>query len=399
MRDQQEIEFQLSLSIALGAIDLYTNEAVEAAYERSLLLYQRLNQAPSSTIIRGLAVVNLLRGNHRKTHEWAVQLLQMAEVAEQELAYTEAHYTLGVNYFWQGELHRSRQHLETVLAEYMPQQHMGHILAYGQNPAGICRQRLGYTLWHLGYLEQAIATVEEAVTAAEQLAYVYAFTAWFYVDCREIQRANHFAQLAITYAEENGIFYWNLVGQIFSAWSNAANPGSKLEARKIALRNFADSSQRFRARGLGCGWPFLCLLLAEQYGRNQQLPKAFSILDEGFRVAEQNNERWCLPELHRVRGELMLRQNSSNPASSETAKAESCFFQAITAAQEIDAKLYELRATLSLGRLWKQQGKTRTAHEKLTAIYNWFTEGFDTPDLQEAKALLQQLSSQRNESK
>ena len=142
----------------------------------------------------------------------------------------------------------------------------------------------------------------------------------------------------------------------------------------------------YRATGAEVRRPYFLALLAETYGKTGQPSQGLSVLTEALTMVDKTAEGWWAAELHRLKGELLLRQ------ASPTEEVEGCFRQALEIARPQQAKSLELRAAMSLSRLWQQQGKRAAAHELLAPIYGWFTEGFDTADLQEAKALLEELS-------
>ena len=144
---------------------------------------------------------------------------------------------------------------------------------------------------------------------------------------------------------------------------------------------------RRRAFGMGAVWPWYLVLVADAYGMYAEFDKAFSALDEALEWVARNDERLYAAEAHRIRGELLLRQPTPDPAG-----AQRCFEQALAVARAQQAKSWELRAATSMARMWQQRGRRDDAHKLLEPIYNWFTEGFDTADLQDAKSLLDQLS-------
>jgi predicted ATPase len=143
------------------------------------------------------------------------------------------------------------------------------------------------------------------------------------------------------------------------------------------------SVQAFRATGAELGRPYFLALLAEAYGTLGEAAVGLTVLTEALALAETTGERWYEPELYRLKGALLLQQNSDNQA-----EAEICFHHALNIARTQQAKSFELRAATSLARLWQQQGKRQEAYDLLAPVHHWFTEGFDTADLQEAKALL-----------
>ena len=146
-----------------------------------------------------------------------------------------------------------------------------------------------------------------------------------------------------------------------------------------------------RAIGVGAGLPYYLALLAEAYGKAGQAEEGLLVLTEALALVNKTGERYYEAELYRLKGELTL-QSESQSLESRTREAGACFLKAIEIARKQQAKSLELRAVMSLVRLWQQQGKQKEAHEMLAAVYNWFTEGFDTKDLQEAKALLDELA-------
>ena len=146
----------------------------------------------------------------------------------------------------------------------------------------------------------------------------------------------------------------------------------------------------FRAIGSEISTSYYLALLAETYGRSGQAEAGLTVVDEALAIVDKNEERFFEAELYRLEGELMLQARGQSPES-RVQEAEECFQHAITVARKQEAKALELRAAKSLARLWQQQGKTTAAHGLLSPVYDWFTEGFDTKDLQEAKALLAQL--------
>ncbi len=147
-----------------------------------------------------------------------------------------------------------------------------------------------------------------------------------------------------------------------------------------------------RATGAEVGRPCLLALLAEAYGKVGQAEEGFAVLAEALAIVHKNGERWYEAELYRLKGELTLAQSSVQSLESRVKEAEECFHKAIEIAHRQQAKSLELRAVMSVSRLWQQQGKKDEARQMLAEIYGWFTEGFDTKDLQEAKALLEELS-------
>jgi predicted ATPase len=152
----------------------------------------------------------------------------------------------------------------------------------------------------------------------------------------------------------------------------------------------------FRATGAELYRPYFLALLAEAYEKAKQSEQGLAVLAEALAAVDNAGERFYEAELYRLKGELLLAQEGCRPQAvgcrEKTEEAEACFLKAIEVARKQQAKSLELRAVMSLAKLWQRQSKQKEAHEMLAAVYNWFTEGFDTKDLQEAKALLDELS-------
>jgi len=158
---------------------------------------------------------------------------------------------------------------------------------------------------------------------------------------------------------------------------------------KEGIEQITQGLRAYRATGAEINRSYFLALLAETYGTMEQPEAGLTVLTEALTVMDKTGERWYESDIHRLRGELILKQGTPDALQAE---AESCFHQALDIARNQQAKSFELRAATSLARLWQQQGKRREAHDLLAPVYGWFTEGFDTADLQEAKALLDELA-------
>ena len=162
------------------------------------------------------------------------------------------------------------------------------------------------------------------------------------------------------------------------------------EQAKEGIEQINQGLIAYRATGAEQGRSYFLALLAEAYGTMEQPEEGLTVLVEALTLVDTTGERWYEPELYRLKGELLLQQSSDNHMEAET-----CFHHAISIAQSQQARSWELRSVTSLAQLWKQQGKRQEAHDLLAPVYQWFTEGFDTADLQEAKALVQALEDGR----
>jgi predicted ATPase len=246
---------------------------------------------------------------------------------------------------------------------------------------------LAWTLWCLGYPDQALRRNDGAVALARlsnhpfSEAFALAFAAAFHEYRREPAKAQKYAEEAIALSTEKSIPLFLALGRNIEAWVLAQY--GDLEEAISQLRYGIDA---FRAIGAELSVPYFLILLGEIYGVARQPEQGLPVLKEALEILSRTREGWCEAELYRVKGELLLQSDSDNE------EAEVSLRQAINTARTQGAKSWELRATVSLCRLWQRQGKDQEATKMLSEIYSWFTEGFDTPDLQGAKVLLEELS-------
>ena len=173
-------------------------------------------------------------------------------------------------------------------------------------------------------------------------------------------------------------------GAVLQGWALAHLPGQAQEGIEQIQQGMMD----YRATGAEVGRPYFLALLAEAYGTQREPAAGLTVLDDALTLVDKNDERWCEAELHRLKGELLLLAQSPDNQTD----AEHCFHHALEIARSQQAKSFELRTATSLARLWHQQGKHQEAYDLLGPVYHWFTEGFDTSDLHDAKALLEELA-------
>jgi predicted ATPase len=395
-RTRQELLLQITLGPVLMAIKGNAAPEVERAYTRARDLCQQLGETPQLfPVLWGLWYVYFLRAEYQTAHGLAEQLLSVARRIQDRTLLLEAHYTLGATFFVLGEWVQAREHLEQSLALYDSQQHHSLAFMYGeQDPGVICQADIACLLWFLGYPDQALQKSHQALTLAQELshpfslAFALAFAALLHQYRREGRAVQERAEAAITLATEQGFPVWMAGGIFLRGWA-LAEQGQREEGMAQMRQGLAAS----RAIGVGLGRPHYLAQLAETYGKVGQAEEGLTLLAEGLALVDKTGERTDEAELYRLKGELTLAQSSiQSLASSVQKETEDCFRKAIEIARQQQAKSLELRAAMSLSRLWQQQGKKAEARQMLAEIYGWFTEGFDTKDLQEAKALLEGLA-------
>jgi predicted ATPase len=255
-----------------------------------------------------------------------------------------------------------------------------------------CLSYLSWTLWFLGYAGQALERSAEALTLAHalsqpvSLAFAQDFAAALHQLRREVHLTRERAEAAIALSSEQGFQLWLTAGTLYRGWA-LAELGQREEGT-IVMRN---GLAAFRATGAKVGQTYFLARLAEAYEKGGQANEGFSVLADALAAADQTEERFYESELYRVKGQLSLEGYSDAAAMPALREAELSFREAIRIAHRQQAKSLELRATMSLARLLAKQDRRDEGRLMLAEIYNWFTEGFDTADLKDAKALLDEL--------
>jgi predicted ATPase len=322
-------------------------------------------------------------------HDLAEQLLWRAQSADDPARLMFAHKALGFTSYQMGQLLLARQHIEMAISLYDRERH--RLLAFrfaGLDSEVQCLAYLGYTLWTLGYPDQALKRVNEAVGLAQalshpfSLAFAEVFTGFLHQYRLEARAAQEHSETVIALCVKHG--FTGLVGPA-TALRGAAM--AQLGRREEGIAQMREGLAASRPTGSNLSRPHYLTRLAEAYMQVGRLDDGLSALTEASVAADENEQRQNESEIHRVKGELLLRQEVSNAA-----EARNCFERSIEIARKQSAKTLELRATMSLVRLLASEGKRDKARTMLAEIYGWFTEGFDTADLKDAKALLDELS-------
>jgi len=406
-RIQQELTLQLALGGPLTATKGYAVPEVESTYARARELCRQVGETPQLIpVLFGLWRFYLQRAELQTARELGEQCLRLAQRLHDPASLLRAHNTLGVTLFYLGQFGSARAHLEQGITLYFPQQRRS--LTFVQDPLVSCRAYAAWTLWHLGYPDQALQRSHEALALARELSHPFSLAqALFFVTSvfhhrREVQKAQEQAEMVISLSLEQGFPFWLSQGTMLRGWTLA-----QLGQAEEGIAQIRQGLASYQATGAQMGPPYYLALLAEAYGQVGQAEEGLALLAEALAAVHQSGERFYEAKLHQFKGELLLnaervakgkarpKQNTGQIHHSSFSihhSAEECFHQAIAIARQQGAKSLELRAVMSLSRLWRQQGRKAEARQMLTEIYGWFTEGLGTPDLQEAKALLGELS-------
>ncbi|MDP3796182.1 MAG: adenylate/guanylate cyclase domain-containing protein [Polaromonas sp.] len=393
-RTRQELELQITLGPALMATKGFAAPEVEATYTRALALCRQLGETIQLfPALLGLRTFYQVRGKLRSARELGEQLLTLARGAQDPALLVPAHRALGTSLLSLGELEPARVQLEQALALYDPQQHHSPAFFYGSEPGVAGLAFVALDLWLLGYPEQALARSQAALALAQTLSHPPAsasaliFAAELHLQRREAQPMRELVEAVLALASEHGFPLWLTYGTILSGWA-LAEQGRAAEG----IERMQQGLSAYRATGAELWQTHFLALLADAYGKAGQTEAGLKTLAEALAVVDRTEERVYEAELHRLKGELTLLQPSrEGEEAGDRDEAEACFLQAIAIARRQDARSLELRAVMALSRLWRQQGKAGDARQMLAESYGWFTEGLDTADLQEARALLGEL--------
>jgi class 3 adenylate cyclase/predicted ATPase len=390
-RARQELDLETTLGPVLMAVKGFASPDTERAYARARELCQQLGETPQLfPVLCGLSRFYLLRAELQTTRELGEQLFNLAQRVQDPALLLEAHRVMGLTMFWLGEMVQARAHFEQGMALYDPQQHRSHAFVYGQDPGVLCRSFAARTIWVLGYPDQALQSIREALTLAQELThsfslvYALAMVAVVHQFRGEVQAVQERAEALIALSTEQHFPHWLAYGTILRGWALTAQ-GEGAEGIVLIRQGLVV----YRATGAELQRPYFLSLLAEAYGEVGQPEEGLTVLAEALAIVDKTGGRSWDAELNRRKGELLLMQQGKGQKVGEE---EECFQNALDIARRQQAKSFELRTAMSLSRLWQQQGKKEEAHQLLAEICGWFTEGFDTADLKEAKLLLDELA-------
>lgn len=389
MQIQQELELQMELATILMDTKGWASAEAEQAYARALALSEQAEKtARLFPILWGLHEVYLFQAKHEQARAMAEQCLELAERLQDPDLRLQAHHALwGVLFHLPPNgLSLALSHAEAGIAYYDPKQHHVHTLHYGGHDPGLCsRQIAAKACWLLGYPNQALHHSQEALHLGRQLAHPFSLafilnnTASVHFFRREINRVSELTTDAVTIATQQKFPMLLAEAIILQGWAKAMQGETE-----SGIKQIRQGIVEWKRLGVLLDLPHFWILLTEAYTKTGQWEAALDANREALAAVYASGECYLEAEAYRLQGELLL-------ATGQADAAERAYEQALTVARQQNAKMLELRATVSLSRLWQQQGKPAQAYQLLANIYGWFTEGFDTVDLQEANMLLAKL--------
>jgi predicted ATPase len=291
--------------------------------------------------------------------------------------------------YWLGEFASARTHLERGLACYDHRLHDSQVLLYGEDPGVICFSFLGYICWFLGYPDQALQRINTALGLARACAHPFCLTRALLAAIRvhkfrrDGQAIHTPSAMLLDLSTAQGFMLRVAAGIIEQGWM-LVEQGQGAEGIRRMQHGLASS----RATGSALAKAYQLTSLAEAYGKVGQADAGLQKLAEALTVVQTQEERFYEAEVYRLKGDLLWAR-----AAADHTEVEGFFRQALAIARHQQAKSLELRVAMSLSRLWQQQGKRREARQLVAEVYGWFTEGFDTADLHDAKVLLEELGT------
>jgi class 3 adenylate cyclase/predicted ATPase len=387
---EQIIDIRTDLGPALIATSGYGADTVEKVYTQARELCQRLGETHRLfPVLWGLCRFYDARGELKKAHELGDQLFSVAQNLNDPALLLEAHHTRWSTSFILGELDSVEHHSQCGLSLYDPQQHFHLALRYGGHDSGVCgRQMRAKALWLLGYPDQALQSIRGALVLARDLAHPFSlalallFGAWVSQQRGDEQDAREHVEAAIALGTGHEFPRFVTQGSILGGYllirQQQRDKGVELIRNALLAQGL---------RGPEREQSYFDSLVGEAYGIIGHTEEGLTMMGETLARVQTTGERFYEAELHRIKGQLLLRQ-----ITTDEREAAACFQNALKVARSQSAKSLELRAAMSLSRLWQRQGKTAEARQLLAEIYGWFTEGLDTADLKDAKALLKELA-------
>jgi predicted ATPase len=393
---REQIKLQVALINALHHVKGYAAPESKAAVERARLLIEQaegLGEPPEDplllfTVLYGVWAASWVAFNGDVCRDLAAHFLALAETQGAKGPRMIGHRLMGLCLAVMGDFVKSREHFDQAIALYDAAKHRTFATRFGTDSRVSVLSSRSWTLWALGYPEKALADSDQALKDAGEIAqaatlmHALAFASWTHICCGNYAAAEAQADKVIALADQKGTVLWKALGMLGQG-SALALTGKASDAVQVITAGLT----ALQATGAATFVPWHLSYLARAYMAAKQFHDAWRCVGDAMAAMEKTKDKWLDAEVHRVAGEIALA--SSEP---DVPKAQSYFERAIAVARQQQAKSWELRASMSLARLRRSQGKVQQAHELLAPVYGWFSEGFETRDLKEAKALLEELA-------
>jgi len=388
-RAQRELEMQMSLGPVLMATKGHASPDVERVYNRARTLCQQAGETSQNfPVLWGLWRFYYNQARLRTARELSEQLLTLDEYPQEGSLLMAAHAAQGTSLYFMGEFAAAQPHLQQCLATSLSEVHRVLAIRYGVAPEVQGYVFLAQTLWTLGYPEQALQQSHSACALAQELAHppsivlALYYAARLHQSRRETSACHEHAEAVITLATEHGLPHWVALGIFLQGWVLAMQG-----QREAGVKKMHQGLTKVLELGVQLAKQLIVVALTEFKKTQEEIAEWLCLLSQEEERIDKSGQGLHKAEIFRLKGVLLLRQTVP-----DIAQPEACFHQALDIARRQQAKSWELRAATSLARLWQSQGKRQAAHELLAPVYDWFTEGFDTADLLDAKKLLDEFA-------
>ena len=392
----EEIKLQVALIAPLIHVKGYAAPETRAAAERAHLLIEQADAVGEPTedplllfsVLYSVWVASFVASNGDVHRQLAAQFLGFAEKQKAAIPIMIGHRIMGNSFLLTGDIQEARVQLEHALTLYDPQKHRVLATRFGQDSMVANLSWRSLALWLLGYPDAARRDTDHALKDAREIAhaatlmYALFFASLSRIFCGDIAAANTLVDELIALADEKDARYWKAFGMTGQGCVLTA-AGKASDA--IQIMNVGIDTMRLTGATFLMAWDLL--QLAKAHATIAQFDEAWHCIGEAMTAVGATKETWCEAEVYRIVGEIAL-----IPPETDVAKAEAYFERALAIARAQQAKSWELRGAMSMARLWRGQGKRQEAQDLLAPVYGWFTEGFDTLDLKEAKTLLDALA-------
>jgi predicted ATPase len=392
---REQIKYQVALANALMHTKGYAASDTRASLDQARLLIEQaeaLGEPPEDplllfSVLYGVWAANYVAFNGDALRELAMQFLALAGQQRATVPLMIGHRLMGSSLLFTGNILEGRPHFDQALAFYDPAEHRPLATRFGQDVRVFILSNRSWALWTLGYPEGALADIDQALKDAREidqaatLMYALNHVALTHFWTGNDATATTHIEEVIALSSEKGALFWNALGKV-----NQGCVFALTGKASSAIRTLTSGITALRSTGSTMWIPMYLPYLASAYADIGQFDEAWRNIGEAMTAMESTKELWWQAEVHRTAGEIALK----SPAP-DAAKAQAYFERALAVARKQQAKSWELRAAMSMARLWSDQDKRQQAHDLLAPVYSWFTEGFDTLDLKQAKALLEEL--------
>jgi predicted ATPase len=393
---REQIKLRVALITPLVHVKGYSAPETKAAIDQARLLLEQaeaLGEAPEDplllfSVLYGFFVANVAAFNGDACRDVAAHTLELAEKQSASFPRLLGHNNLGGALMFRGEIAEGRAHFDQAIALYDPDAHRPLATRFGEDQTVATLTLRPWTLWLLGYPDAALRDIDDALKKAREtgqagsLMFALYWTSDPLILCRDYSRAATFAHELYALADAKDAPFWRVNGSLYQGALSALT-GDAAKAVQMITSGITTT----RAIGFSFGLPRWLSYLAIAHAELDQFDDAGRCIREAISAIDATKERWFEAETNRIAGEIALMSPERH-----IGKAEASFEHSLSVARQQQAKSWELRAAMSLARLWRDQGKVQQARELLAPVYGWFTEGFGTRDLKDAKALLGELS-------